>query len=237
MSLRAVLFDAGNTLLSLEYDRLARRVGQAVGRLLTARALELAEARAAQVLERRDGRDRERASRYLETLFLEAGVPAGHRALVRATLLQLHRERHLWSRAAPGAEPALVRLAAAGLRLGVVSNSDGRCEEALVTAGLRAHFDVVIDSDVVGVEKPDPAIFAAALGALGVAPGEALYVGDVYEVDVVGARGAGLEAILLDPLGRHAGRDVRTARDIPHAAELILNGQAAPPARIPTPDA
>lgn len=235
MSLRAVLFDAGNTLLSLEYDRLARGVGQAVGRPLTARALELAEGRAALVLERRDGRDRERASRYLETLFLEAGVPAEHLELVRAALLQLHRERHLWSRAAPGTGPALVRLAAAGLRLGVVSNSDGRCEEALVAAGLRTYFDVVIDSELVGVEKPDPRIFSAALAELGVAPGEALYVGDIYEVDVVGARRAGLEAILLDPLGRHAGRDVRTARDIPHAAELILDGRAARPARFSNP--
>ena len=83
---------------------------------------------------------------------------------------------------------ALARLRAAGIRLGIVSNSDGRVEQALEAAGLRDYFDVVVDSALVGVEKPDPAIFRAALDALGVAAGEALYVGDLYEVDVLGAR-------------------------------------------------
>ena len=53
---------------------------------------------------------------------------------------------------------------------------------------------MVIDSSVFGIEKPDPAIFRAALEALNVAPEEALYVGDLYDVDVVGARAAGMEA-------------------------------------------
>ncbi len=235
MKHRAVLFDAGNTLLALEFDRLARAVGQAVGRLLAAPDLEQAAARAAQVLERREGRDRERAGHYLETIFLEAGVPADRLELVRETLLRLHRERHLWSRVDPGTGPALSRLRRAGLRLGVVSNSDGRCEEALVTAGLRDHFEVVIDSELVGVEKPDPRIFALALDRLGLTAAEAVYVGDIYEVDVVGARRAGLEAILLDPLGRHRDREVRTVRDLAQAAELILDGRSDRfPAGFPT---
>ena len=77
----------------------------------------------------------------------------------------------------------------------MVSNSDGRVEQALAAAGLRHYFDVVIDSALVGVEKPDPRIFHAALEALGVAPEEALYVGDLYDIDVLGARAAGLDAV------------------------------------------
>jgi putative hydrolase of the HAD superfamily len=92
---------------------------------------------------------------------------------------------------------ALARLKSAGLLLGVVSNSEGRVAEALEAAELRQYFDVVIDSGLIGIEKPDPRIFHAALEALGVGADEALYVGDLYDVDVVGARAAGIEAVLL----------------------------------------
>jgi FMN phosphatase YigB (HAD superfamily) len=54
-----------------------------------------------------------------------------------------------------------------------------------------------VDSGVLGIEKPDPRIFQAALQALRVAPEEALYVGDLYEVDVLGAQSAGIEAVLV----------------------------------------
>jgi putative hydrolase of the HAD superfamily len=68
--------------------------------------------------------------------------------------------------------------------------------------GLREHFDFVIDSTLVGMEKPDPRIFRMGLERLGVAPEEAVYVGDIYEIDVVGARAAGMAAVLVDPLNR-----------------------------------
>jgi putative hydrolase of the HAD superfamily len=99
-------------------------------------------------------------------------------------------------------------------------------EEALKAAGILPEFDVVIDSRLVGFEKPDPRIFQAALDRLGAAPADALYVGDIYEVDVVGARGAGLDVILLDPVGNHAGRDVRTVRNIAEVADLLLSPTA-----------
>ena len=97
-------------------------------------------------------------------------------------------------------------------------------------AGIRDAFELVIDSQLVGVEKPDPRIFAIALERLGLPPAAALYVGDIYEVDVVGARRAGLDVILLDPLGLHAGRDVRTAPSVAAVADLLLDadGQVQP---------
>ncbi|HKT60325.1 MAG TPA: HAD-IA family hydrolase, partial [Gemmatimonadales bacterium] len=134
-------------------------------------------------------------------LFLEAGVPAARLVEVHELLTQVHAEQHLWCDVAADAHEALARLRHAGLKLGIVSNSDGRVEEALVAAGLRPYFDVVVDSTLAGVEKPDPAIFRAALDALGVAAAEALYVGDLYEVDVVGANAAGIPAVLLAPPG------------------------------------
>jgi HAD superfamily hydrolase (TIGR01549 family) len=195
--LRAVLFDAGNTLLFLDYPRLARSIGGTVGVPLTGATLAAGAQVAALAMERGAATDRERAARFLEALFLEAGVPGDRMEEVRAALTRLHGERHLWSAVAADAVDALARLRRAGLRLGVVSNSDGRVEEALEAAGLRDFFDVVVDSTHAGVEKPDPTIFRAALDALGVAPAEALYVGDLYEVDVIGANAAGIPAVLL----------------------------------------
>jgi putative hydrolase of the HAD superfamily len=223
-SLKAVLFDAGNTLIFLDHDRVAAAVGAALGVPLDAGRLAGSARAAARTAERARGQDRDRARVYLEALFTSAGVPAARMEEVGEVLQRLHHDRHLWCRLAPGTREALDRLRLAGLRLGVVSNSDGRVEEALVAAGLRDRFDVVLDSALVGVEKPDPAIFRAALGALGVAPGEALYVGDLYDVDVVGARAAGIEAVLLVPDAAGPGPDCRRFESITALADDLLNG-------------
>ena len=211
---RAVLFDAGNTLLFLEYGRLAEGVAAVCGIPLTGADLARCAPAAAQALERGHGPDQERASAYLERLFRLAGVPADCWPEVRTTLYAMHAERHLWSGVDPRTGEALARLRRRGLLLGVVSNSDGRVEAALAAAGLRDCFDVVIDSRLAGVEKPEPRIFHLALDVLGVAPHDALYVGDVYEIDVVGARRAGMAAALVDPAGLHAARDVPSAPSV-----------------------
>ena len=194
--LRAVLFDAGNTLLFLDYARMAAGVGTALGVPLSGAELASHAAEAAQAMERAET-DQERATAYLEALFLLGGIPADRLGEVRTCLARMHGERHLWCSVPESTRTALARLKAAGLLLGVVSNSEGRVEEALKAAGLRDYFDVVVDSGVVGIEKPDPRIFQAALQALHVAPEEALYVGDLYEVDVLGAQAAGIEAVLV----------------------------------------
>jgi putative hydrolase of the HAD superfamily len=173
-------------------------------------------------MERAGGTDQHRAAAYLEALFLLGGVPRERLGEVRDCLTRMHRERHLWSSVAMQSAKSLQRLRTAGLRLGVVSNSDGRVEQALEAAGLRPYFDVVIDSTLLGVEKPDPRIFHAALQALGVAPEEALYVGDLYEVDVVGARSAGIEAVLLGQLENGNDANVRVALSIEQLVDDLL---------------
>jgi HAD superfamily hydrolase (TIGR01509 family) len=225
VSLEAILFDAGNTLLFLDYPRLAAGVAARTGIPLTGAGLAAQAGPAATALERGDSTDRERASRYLETLFLLAGVPPEKLELVRNTLLALHLERHLWAGLQPGTVEALDRLRSAGYRLGVISNSDGRAAEGLAAAGILDRFEVVVDSQLVGFEKPDPRIFTTALERMGLGPEQALYVGDIYEVDVVGARRAGLDVILVDPEGKHRGRDVRTAAGVAQVAELVLQAE------------
>jgi putative hydrolase of the HAD superfamily len=220
--LRAVLFDAGNTLVFLDYARLAAEVGSALGLTLTSEGLSGHVSAASQAMERASGNDQHRAAAYLEALFLLGGVPRERLGEVRNCLSRMHRQRHLWSSVAERSAESLQKLRDAGLLLGVVSNSDGRVEQALQAAGLRNYFDVVIDSALVGVEKPDPRIFHAALDALGVTPGEALYVGDLYEVDVVGARAAGMEAVLLGEPGGAPGPACRSVRSLESLVNDLL---------------
>jgi putative hydrolase of the HAD superfamily len=221
-SLRAVLFDAGNTLVFLDYERMALGVGTELGLPLTGKGLAVHAAEAASAMEAATGSDRDRAAVYLEALFRLAGVPASRMAQVSECLRRMHGELHLWCSVHERTHDALARLRAAGLRLGIVSNSDGRVDQALTAAGLRDYFDVVIDSSVFGTEKPDPAIFRAALEALDVAPEEALYVGDLYDVDVVGARAAGMEAVLLTPDGGRQNPACRTAASIDELVDALL---------------
>jgi putative hydrolase of the HAD superfamily len=203
---------------------MAEGVGAALGLPLAGDRLAAGAAEATRAMEQVRGADRDRATVYLETLFTLAGVPAERLGEVRTCRAGLHEERHLWCATADGTFATLERLRAAGLRLGVVSNSDGRVEAALTAAGLRDCFEVVIDSALFGSEKPDPAIFRAALQALGVAPNEALYVGDLYEVDVLGARAAGIEAILLLPEPTAAPSDVRRVASLAALADQLFPG-------------
>ena len=223
----AVLFDAGNTLVFLDYGRLAAAVGSRMGLPLTESGLRQHAAEAARAMEQGRLTDRERGAAFLLTLFERAGVPAYRTEELKAALLELHQRAHLWGATEPGTGDALARLKRAGVRLAVVSNSDGRAATALAAGGLLDEFEFVIDSGEVGVEKPDPRIFQIALDRLGVSAAEALYVGDLYEVDVVGARAAGLDVVLLDPAGAHAGRDVRTVRSVTELVDGLLAARAA----------
>jgi putative hydrolase of the HAD superfamily len=107
-----------------------------------------------------------------------------------------------------GAAATLRALAAAGYKLAVVSNAWGTMAEWLeqhkvcsVTDAELPRVGAVIDSHVVGIEKPDPRIFQLALDALDVVPNRSLYVGDTVRFDVKGALAAGLQPVHVDPYG------------------------------------
>lgn len=84
-------------------------------------------------------------------------------------------------------------------RLGIVSNFYGNLEQVCDDFGISKHVGVMVDSAVVGFEKPDPRIFRAALGALGVAPEQAIFVGDSLPRDMEGARGLGMAHVYVSP--------------------------------------
>jgi putative hydrolase of the HAD superfamily len=137
--------------------------------------------------------------------------------------------RDRWSPAA-GAAEALVALQEAGVPLAVVSNAGGTMEEQLlaheicsVDGTTHARVAIVVDSDVVGVEKPDPKIFSFALDVLGIAADRCIYVGDTVVFDVVGARAAGLWPIHVDPYDLCPDRDDhRHAASLAEVAEHVL---------------
>ena len=81
-----------------------------------------------------------------------------------------------------------------GVRTAVISNSNGSVRAILERLGLLPSLEFVLDSSAIGVEKPDPRIFRMALERSGLAPDEAVYIGDIYSIDVVGARAAGMQA-------------------------------------------
>ena len=93
---------------------------------------------------------------------------------------------------------ALQQLKGQGYRIGVISNLRRDMDELCRNLGMAPYLDFCLTSAEVGVEKPDPAIFVAALERAGVNPLEAVHVGDQPRSDLVGARGAGLHAVLLD---------------------------------------
>ena len=214
----AVLFDAGHTLLEFDYALLTAQ--------LTARGHDVTEARVTEAERRaRIALDTEQANqptraklgagRYLRYLLGGLGISSDEEvAAITAWRRAFNLPIGLCHQADAQAVEALTRLRAAGLVTGVISNSNGSVRQALERAGLAPLLDFVIDSTVVGIAKPDPRVFALGLQAAGVEAHEAVYVGDSYFVDVVGARGAGLGAVLFDPGG------VWGARDCPRAAGL-----------------
>ncbi len=209
--IRTIFFDAGGTLIHLDAARIAELLGERFG---IAAALEkfpqaqsLAMRCVGQMVAEGAGSTERLKREFYGVLLPEIGVPASQLHQAIDEVLRLAESEMLWRMVRPETATLLGELRALGYQLAVVSNSDGRIEKAFVEAGLHRHFDFFIDSFLVGVEKPDPRIFHLALDRAGVAAEAAAYVGDLYAVDIVGARRAGLLPVLYDPQHLHADAD------------------------------
>lgn len=202
-----LLLDAGNTVVFLDTSAVAE-VARAHGAPVSGRALHDARGAATRRYEAflRDGHGHERGwDVFMSALLRAGGVGDAQVESLLPHLWSAHMELNFWRRVPPGLPEALDRLAAAGTRLGVVSNSEGKIAELLEAVGLASRFEVIVDSGVEGVSKPDPEIFRRALERLGARPADGVYVGDIPDVDVAGARAAGLEAVLCDPFDLYPG--------------------------------
>jgi putative hydrolase of the HAD superfamily len=229
---RAILFDAGFTLMFHDGARLAAYAAKG-GVNADAAALEQAErALRAEFRETEgvvmrthaDGGFSWHQHLYRRLLAL-AGTPGEADSLDHAAgvMLREHRASNAWRRIGTGVREALEQLRAAGLELAVVSNSEGTIEQMLTEIELRDLFATVIDSSVVGFTKPDPRIFALALARLGVEPSDAIMVGDSPSADVDGARAAGIRAALIDPYDFYPWCRAPHFRDVPEFTTALLS--------------
>jgi HAD superfamily hydrolase (TIGR01549 family) len=206
---RALLVDVGFTLTFWDGARIAAHAA------LEGVTVEPAAVERAEHVIRRETREHEgkpirthddggdgylqRTFRHMLDVAGATGDAAAH-ARAAATIQRKHLERNVWRRIGAGNREALERLRDAGLRLAVVSNSEGTVEAMLEEVGLRPFFETVVDSAVVGSVKPDALIFQIALARLGLQPADALMVGDSPTADIHGAHALGLRAALVDPL-------------------------------------
>jgi putative hydrolase of the HAD superfamily len=206
--MQGVLLDVGGVFLVPSRDRLAEALGEQIGRLsdeecdrahfVGIHALDMANVPG-------DGDRHIYLNGYLSSL----GIPEDllEAAIDRLIPVWSGPSPDLWRRILGGSIAGLRRLHHADLRLGIVSNSDGHVEEELVRCkicqvgpGQGVPVQIIIDSGVVGVAKPDPSIFDFALPSLGLDPSDVIYVGDSVKYDIRSAEAAGMTPLHFDPL-------------------------------------
>jgi putative hydrolase of the HAD superfamily len=122
----------------------------------------------------------------------------------------------------PDAYPALTALRERGLTLGAVSNWVWNLPELLHSLDLVSHFDFIAASARIGYEKPHPRIFEWALEQARVEPSAVIHVGDHVDADVLGARGVGIEGVLIDRRGRYAPDEVPEGTAVIRALDELV---------------
>jgi HAD superfamily hydrolase (TIGR01662 family) len=218
-----LLLDAGNTIVFLDEVAVAdaARSGGVEIEAARVRSSILAAVRAYEAFLSEGGTHEEAWFVYARALLSNAGADPSRLDAAVVEVRAAHDRFNLWRRVPDGLGEALDSLAASGVRLGVVSNSEGSIAELLAQVGIASHFEIVIDSALVGVRKPDPRIFEIALERLGVASDRAVYAGDVPNVDVKGARAAGMAAVLVDGFDLYEGyEDAFRVRSVAELARL-----------------
>jgi len=226
---RTLFLDAGGVLLHPNWERVAEALRR--HRVAAeAKSLARAEAFAKRELDTpervRTSTDDSRGWLYFNLVLKHAGIALSeHTDAALAELREYHRHRNLWETVPSEVWPTLARFREAGLRLAVVSNANGTLCAHMERLGLAGLFDVVLDSHDQGVEKPDPRFFQLALERTGSLPETTLHVGDLYQIDIVGARAAGLRAALVDAAGLYPEADCPRFPSLGAVATAILEGE------------
>jgi len=221
------LLDAGGVLVFPNWDRVSgilHRHGIGV----SAAALRRAEPQAKFAIDSAysiaSTSDADRGSRLFHLTFDAAGVARGDvRQPALADLWAYHQEHNLWEHVPSDVIPALERLREAGITLAIASNANGVLQRMFDRVGLTPYFHAICDSHVEGVEKPDPRFFQIVLERAGGRPDTAMHVGDLYHVDVLGARSAGIDAVLLDPHALYADFDAPRIASLGELVTLVTD--------------
>jgi len=223
---RTLFIDAGGVLVRPNWSRVCgyfATYGGVADPARLARA-ELVAARELDTPENfRNSDDDSRWSRFVATVFRHAGLD-GDAAVSAAVLRDMrayHQSQNLWETVPPGVPEAVDRLHGAGFQLVVVSNANGTVRAKLERLGLAPRFHHILDSFEENVEKPDPRFFEILVARAGGRPETTLHVGDLYHVDVLGSRRAGLQSMLLDPHDLYAGYDVKRVKSLDQLVTAI----------------
>jgi putative hydrolase of the HAD superfamily len=208
---KGVFFDFYNTLVTYDPPReeMEARALQELGVKASPEALRLPLVVADDFLYREHARvplskrspeeTRVLYTRYQEVLLREAKIPAPPELI--GNLLAKWKQWKFKMVLFDDAMPALLRLKAAGLTLGLISNVDHDIMPVCRELGLADVLQVIVTSLDTGFNKPQPEIFQVALDRTGVKPDESIYIGDQHRIDVAGANSAGMRGILLDRYG------------------------------------
>lgn len=228
MPLETVFLDAGGVLLYPNWWRVSDELAQE-GVSVSPAALIEADPHARRQLDDLKviggTTDASRGWLFFDLVLEHAGIPRSD--ATAAALERLHRYHtasNLWEYVPPDVVPALERLRARGLTLVVVSNANGTLRAHMNRLGLTDRFDHVLDSADEGVEKPDPRFFEIALQRSGAKKDTTIHVGDLYYVDVMGARSAGLRGILLDEADLRPDADCPRVRSLDDLVTQIVAG-------------
>ena len=225
MPIRTVFLDAGGVLVFPNWSRVSEALARR-GVMVPAAALAAAEPRAKKHLDQgatiQATNDQQRGWTYFNLVLTDAGVELSTAtADALAELHRYHQTSNLWETVADDVRPALATLRARGHRLVVVSNANGKLRHLFERVRLIDAVDALFDSCDEGVEKPDPRFFNIALERTGSAPDTTIHVGDLYHVDVVGARAAGIQPVLLDVADLYEGCDCPRVRSLNGFVELL----------------
>jgi len=236
--INTLFLDVGNTLITMDFAWVAEEF-IAQGVRCDIQTLSRAEAAARPIvsagLENRSTESKDAFNFYLETVLrclpggsdLEPSYIDNVSKELTPVLRPIGQAERLWSSVIPGVPEALASLRKAGVKLAAVSNSDGTVEDVLIRQGLRSSLIAVYDSLKIGFEKPDPRIFFTALKDLNADPSSTMHVGDLYNIDVKGARAAGLHCALIDPFGDWMDVDCERVKDLSELARKILGARQA----------
>jgi putative hydrolase of the HAD superfamily len=155
-------------------------------------------------------------ARHQGVLLEAAGIAANEKLVMKllARMQQAKMELVLFDEVAP----TLTELKRRGLTLGLISNVEQNMADTLAKLGLTSWLEIIVTSLETGSGKPNAEIFLEALRRAGIPPEEALYIGDQYQVDVIGANRAGMKGILLDRTDHY--RDITDCPRIRSLTEL-----------------
>jgi putative hydrolase of the HAD superfamily len=226
LDIDTLFLDAGGVLCHPSWTRISEALAEQ-GIEVPAETLARAEPQAKRELDDahviRGTDDSRRGWLYFDRVLELAGIPpceAADRAL--ALVREYHGAHNLWEQVPDDVRPALERLRGLGLTLVVVSNANGRLRQLFDRVGLTPYFDAVLDSHEWGVEKPHPRLFELALEQVRATAATTAHVGDLFHIDVAGARAAGLrEGILLDAADLYPDADCRRIRRLDELVGIV----------------